>query len=104
MTMDIVTSREPINSYKRRTSQRSYVNVHIIKEPYTKLFLSIISKKKPTYQLTSSSWRLKEAMSNCIQTVYIVSFIKDSYNTHFFVSQKKKNTTKHELMAPQRKL
>lgn len=86
MTMDIVTSREPINSYKRRTSQRSYVNVHIIKEPYTKLFLSIISKKKQ--QQSINSRQVHGVLKKRCQTAYIVSFIKDSYNT-LFVSQKK---------------
>lgn len=85
MTMDIVTSREPINSYKRRTSQRSYVNVHIIKEPYTKLFLSIISKKNQRI----NSRQVHGVLKKRCQTAYIVSFIKDSYNT-LFVSQKKK--------------
>lgn len=89
MTMDIVTSSEPINSYKRRTSQRSYVNVHIyiIKEPYTKLFLSIISKKK---QQSINSRQVHGVLNKRCQTVYIVSLIKDSYNTLFCQQKKKK--------------
>ena len=88
MIMDIVTSREPINSYKRRTSQRSYGNVHIIKEPYTKLFLSIITKKK---QQSINSRQVHGVLKKRCQTVYIVSLIKDSYNTLFCRPKKKYN-------------
>lgn len=51
--------------------------MHIIKESYTKLFLSIISKKNQSI----NSRQVHGVLKKRCQTVYIVSLIKDSYNT-----------------------